>query len=520
MNTGSRSMTTFRRLLPFALSLLILTAMLLVVNVYQYWRMKREISATVVKAVNDTELKRLQVFLEDIEKKLNIVREWGRSGLLTDKPVEDLNRQFLPLLQHAQELSGLLMADNQGREYYLGRDGEGFLVREVVQEQDGANLRFRQLDGTGKPGAAWQKRERYTPVQRPWFKSPEDLEIISWTKPYIFYQARQEGITASIGWENSDGRSGYTVFGIDILLSSIEQLLGDTGRPSQAVFFLVNLQGDAFLTSPLQEAGVSREDMAGVLADIRSDWEEAGRPARTLTAVRYSGQKWLASMQPLLHQGRSLWIGVTVSEKNLLKHFNGRLYAIDLVDVVAMLLLSPLLLFYLWRSGAWRKVRSAPPSPAERLHNYISEGEGAGIEFKSSVRMNLRTGKQGKEIELAWLKAVVAFLNTNGGVLLIGVDDDGRIVGLEADGFENADRCLLHLKNLLHQHIGAEFSGLIDTTLVEAEEGWVAMLECRPATAPVFLQIGKNEEFYVRSGPSSAKLSPSQTLRHVMHNRS
>ena len=46
---------------------------------------------------------------------------------------------------------------------------------------------------------------------------------------------------------------------------------------------------------------------------------------------------------------------------------------------------------------------------------------------------NLKSGKNGKEIELAWLKGVVGFMNTNGGILLIGVDDSGTILGIDAD---------------------------------------------------------------------------------------
>ena len=45
-----------------------------------------------------------------------------------------------------------------------------------------------------------------------------------------------------------------------------------------------------------------------------------------------------------------------------------------------------------------------------------------------------------------------------GGILLLGVADDGTVLGLEPDGFENEDKCRLHFKNLLNQHIGLEYS--------------------------------------------------------------
>ena len=93
--------------------------------------------------------------------------------------------------------------------------------------------------------------------------------------------------------------------------------------------------------------------------------------------------------------------------------------------------------------------------PDIRLKEIIKNGESNTLEFKSTMRMNLNTNQPGKEIELAWLKAATAFMNSDGGILLLGVNDRGDIVGLEPDKFENEDKCLLHFKNLINQHIGA-----------------------------------------------------------------
>ena len=68
--------------------------------------------------------------------------------------------------------------------------------------------------------------------------------------------------------------------------------------------------------------------------------------------------------------------------------------------------------------------------------------------------------KQTKEhyIEDEALKTVVAFLNSDGGDLLIGVKDDGSITGTEKEmkKFYNAtpDKYLLHLNNLIKHKIG------------------------------------------------------------------
>jgi predicted HTH transcriptional regulator len=60
-------------------------------------------------------------------------------------------------------------------------------------------------------------------------------------------------------------------------------------------------------------------------------------------------------------------------------------------------------------------------------------GEGPTIEFKESFRRDSKTGNVNKELSKVVVKTIAAFLNTNGGSLLIGVADNGAIIGIEAD---------------------------------------------------------------------------------------
>jgi predicted HTH transcriptional regulator len=129
--------------------------------------------------------------------------------------------------------------------------------------------------------------------------------------------------------------------------------------------------------------------------------------------------------------------------------------------------------------------------------------------------MNLKTEKFGKEIELAWLKSATAFMKSDGGTILIGISDDGEVLGVEHDQFDNEDKCRLHLKNLVNQHIGAEFSPLIRFQVQPIVSKLVVAVQCERSPRPVFLK-GKNKEaFYIRSGPSSVELSPREVLDYV-----
>ena len=153
--------------------------------------------------------------------------------------------------------------------------------------------------------------------------------------------------------------------------------------------------------------------------------------------------------------------------------------------------------------------------PEGAIRRMIEAGEGERLEFKSTLRWNLKADRPGKEIELACLKTVAAFMNSDGGTLLVGVSDDGTVTGIDADGFENDDKYLQHFSNIFKQHIGLEFSEYVEFALRPVGDRQVLVVACRKSARPVFLKNKKEEHFYIRSGPSSRDLTPSQMLEYV-----
>lgn len=152
---------------------------------------------------------------------------------------------------------------------------------------------------------------------------------------------------------------------------------------------------------------------------------------------------------------------------------------------------------------------------SERLRSLIDAGENHRFEMKSTLRWNLKADKPGKEIETSWLKTVIAFLNTDGGILLVGVEDDGNILGLEPDRFLNADKYLLHVNNLIRKRIGLEVIQRIKFGLEPLEGKEILCIQCLPSPEAVFLKTGEDEEFYVRMGPGSRKLTSRETLKYM-----
>jgi hypothetical protein len=152
---------------------------------------------------------------------------------------------------------------------------------------------------------------------------------------------------------------------------------------------------------------------------------------------------------------------------------------------------------------------------AALLRSIIARGEGERLEFKSSLRTNMRTGEADKRMEHAVLKTITAFLNSGGGTLLVGVKDDGSILGVDVQGFDNLDKFYLHFTHLVGECLGKEMLPFIDSRMIGMDERTVLEVRCLQASSPAFLSNGAKEEFYVRSGASSVELLGREMLEYV-----
>ena len=73
-------------------------------NLYQYLRIKSDIASTLLQEINEKELGELRSFFNNIGDKLNIVRGWGRNGVLDSKDIISLNKKFFPLIDHQERV--------------------------------------------------------------------------------------------------------------------------------------------------------------------------------------------------------------------------------------------------------------------------------------------------------------------------------------------------------------------------------------------------------------------------------
>ncbi len=149
----------------------------------------------------------------------------------------------------------------------------------------------------------------------------------------------------------------------------------------------------------------------------------------------------------------------------------------------------------------------------------IAHGESDSLEFKSSFRWDLRENKVNRALETVVLKTLAGFMNREGGTLLIGVADDGGIVGLEhdyktlkkpdRDGFKQA------LMTAIATHLGADICYSAQVVLSSLENRDVCRVLVSPTRRPVYLKDGDSPRFYLRMGVITRELNVQEAVNYI-----
>lgn len=155
------------------------------------------------------------------------------------------------------------------------------------------------------------------------------------------------------------------------------------------------------------------------------------------------------------------------------------------------------------------KLSEPPKLSAAEL---VLMGESANVEFKSSARYNLHTNQRDPKIELVVSKTVAALANSEGGILLIGVGDDGLIAGLANDykfmKKPDNDRYELWLRDHLAVTLGADAAAAVRVEFPQVSNTEICRLDIPRADRPIFVSPGKGKdpELWVRIGNSTREL--------------
>ena len=149
----------------------------------------------------------------------------------------------------------------------------------------------------------------------------------------------------------------------------------------------------------------------------------------------------------------------------------------------------------------------------------IADGENEKIEFKSSIRYDYIRKVTNRDLELVIAKTIVGFMNTKGGKLIIGVDDEGNTLGLENDyktlKHKNKDGYERAIFRIISTQLGHEACFSNHVSFYNLNEKEVCVVDIEPSKEPVYVNNGTNTTFYVRTGNATYPLTVKETVDYL-----
>lgn len=133
----------------------------------------------------------------------------------------------------------------------------------------------------------------------------------------------------------------------------------------------------------------------------------------------------------------------------------------------------------------------------------IKQEESYNLEFKSSFLWNFKENKVDKRMKFSVLKSILGFMNSNGGTLIIGVDDNHRILGLghdyKANWKGNKDGFLLELRDYIQNNIGInDYKQCVNIDFAQIEGKEICVIQADKSLDPKFIKKDGRKILFVR----------------------
>jgi hypothetical protein len=151
----------------------------------------------------------------------------------------------------------------------------------------------------------------------------------------------------------------------------------------------------------------------------------------------------------------------------------------------------------------------------------INKGECETVEFKSSLSWDIRKMQYSKELKIVIARVVASFMNSKGGILLVGVADDKTILGLEMDLarlHDSLDQFELTFTELINTYIGKSRRPFIELKFEKIDDKQIAVVRVAKSPRPVYVRYNGKEEFCIREGNSTQTLGVSEANDYIRDN--
>ncbi|MGV8118699.1 MAG: RNA-binding domain-containing protein [Candidatus Xenobiia bacterium LiM19] len=515
----------------------ILTLLGFVSLITKTYRTSEDLYLSLVRYESSAIERRSELFFKPVVSNLSIVRDWGQEGIIRLSDEKSLNLFFIPILTQHQTIASVMLVNTAGEEYYLQRDGENWMSYMIKKGIKREKVTVNIWNRDKKPVKKTVKNmagESYDPRTAEWYRDQAENKEegnICWTEPYMGHILKKPVITGSMGWAVDDSSERFILAFNYILLDVIASVTSTKTFNDRKVFLvgigneLIDLTPDkevldAYTTSsnPIPLLGHSKDP---VINGVFRHWETMNKPAFLPLKFQNGADVWWYEFRPLPGGKRPAWIGAVIKESTLLVDVRKQSRMLIVLSFIVLIGGSIITIFLIKRYRAEIKAlktqKKFNPDSEHEVQELIRKGENSEVEFKSSMRWDCKEGKVNPRLEEVILKSIAAFSNGEGGYLIIGVNDEGQILGLEPDlstlKENDRDHFELHLRTMLNNAYGLEYStNFIKVHFPRINDTHICIVCIRKGERPLFTSVTdrsgqKVEKFYVRSGNSSREFA-------------
>jgi hypothetical protein len=160
------------------------------------------------------------------------------------------------------------------------------------------------------------------------------------------------------------------------------------------------------------------------------------------------------------------------------------------------------------------------------ISELIKSSESETLEFKSTLKWDIRENRANSSLVLGCVKTIAGFLNNRGGILIVGYDDDNEVVhGLEKDYPHmgqrrcNYDGWQQYFISQINDKLGKTINRYFTIEPIPYNGKTLAKIRVQSSPEPVFTKHDNTEgNFFVRIHGQTEKLNPQETQKWILGN--
>ena len=465
---------------------------------------------------------------QNVEEDLISLKNILDTTAFFDYSIDDQIKFLMHHLQGNNELQGIMVITHSGRFSTLLRDKKTFIyTTDSASNID--NVTWYRVNTELKLLNTWDmvlgyRFNFFSEKEAILLQSPQ-FEQAQWNSTNNLFGSSQIDLASHITWKTKDDEI------LSCVVTLCEENIGGHKRffgQNDYQSFFINIENQCIPLHIIDLISVDTTKAPDALYMMaKNSWEVTGKKIPSTYSFNYKNEFWWGQAISIPIDGIK-GVVLNASQKSLY-YSSITDHVIELVLIILFIVIN-VILYLRTKSGAHLSLEDFIKSQGHDKHaiELVKEGESSHLEFKSSFHFDYHLKTVNKDLESVIAKSIAAFSNAKGGTLLIGIDDDGNVLGLENDINTLKRKDIDFFENTIRMYLNNTFSVSFITQNVHIkfpviEQKAICRIDITASHEPVFVVIVKNsrksERFYLRSGNTSQEITSLSEINDYVKDR-